>query len=522
MMTPITTALRFTPVYTPPAPLQGALQRQNATVGNTPASDVILGQDTRVPDAETYTARGTLGNPQPRYAWEQDSLDKLSMNMLSAVKSSSAAGRFQGLGAALMEQLASNNGQRISQSALLVNDADQTALSLQQSRLREFASNTVTLDLTTVSGATVKLGLYSSDKGLAVDAQVLDGELNANELKGLAALANGFQSAINGLTQQPPSLQLGALVKLDPALFSGLQMSAKLDLPTGGQQAFDLRLDGSTRTLKLDGPSGVVQLDLDTQGGALLGGKAQRQAAMSNYLTQFDEAQQRGKGDAQLTSLLKDAFSQLNSIDDNAPRPKGHDAAVNTYSRALLSGLADFKASIVEPSSRPNQRRQDEEDRFAYEASQSTATSGEGSTIARQQRQAAKLDAAWHSSLLSGARLTANDPFDESNYRYHTLSETASSTTNLSFVDNVLKEASVTQEATSNKRVATYNGGKLESDVSTPRSVSRTRDLLNMLDDLFKADEKARRNGQTFDLDGQLAAQSGLWLLQTDPANIKG
>ncbi|PAV67339.1 hypothetical protein WR25_03136 [Diploscapter pachys] len=488
-MSPITSALRFTPIQTPPAPTQNLIVRQPTSVASAPGTQVILGQDTRVPDSETYTSRGTLDNAQPSYTWEQDGLDKLSMYMFSAVKSSSTAARFQGLGSALVEQLAASGGQRVSQSALQVNETDTTPLNLQQSRLREFASNT-------------------------------GGELNANELKGLAALADGFQSAINGLTRQPPSLQLGSLVKLDPNLFSGLQMNAKLDLPSGGQQTFDLRLDGSTRSLKLDGPSGQVQLDLDSQGGALLGGKAQRQAALDNYLTQFDEAQKRGKGDAQLTSLLKDAFSQLNSIDDNSPRPAGHNDAVNTYSRALLSGLADFKASIVQPSSRPNARRLDEEDRFAYQVSQSTSTSGQGTTIARQQRQEAKLDAAWHSSLSSAAKLTEADPFDEKNYRYHTLSETASSTTELSFVDNVLKEAKATQEATSTKRVLAYEGGKLESDVSTPESVSRSRNLLNLLDDLFKTDEKARRNGSQYDLDAQLAAHAGLWQLQTDPAKI--
>ncbi|MCE0914600.1 hypothetical protein [Pseudomonas sp. NMI760_13] len=519
-MSPITSALRLTPIQTPPAPAQNLIVRQPASVASAPGTQVSLGQDTRIPDSETYTSRGTLDSAQPSYTWEQDGLDKLSMYMFSAVKSSTTAARFQGLGSALVEQLAANGGQRVSQSALQLNETDTTALSLQQARLREFASNTVTLSLTTASGATVKLGLYNGERGLAVDAEVQGGELNANELKGLAALADGFQSAINGLTRQPPSLQLGALVKLDPSLFSGLQMNAKLDLPSGGQQTFDLRLDGSTRSLKLDGPSGQVQLDLDSQGGALLGGKAQRQAALDNYLTQFDDAQKRGKGDAQLTSLLKDAFSQLNSIDDNSPRPAGHNDAVNTYSRALLSGLADFKASIVQPSSRLNARRLDEEDRFAYQVSQSTSTSGQGTTIARQQRQEAKLDAAWHSSLSSAAKLTEADPFDEKNYRYHTLSETASSTTELAFVDNVLKEAKATQEATSTKRVLTYEGGKLESDVSTPESVSRSRNLLNLLDDLFKTDEKARRNGSPYDLDAQLAAHAGLWQLQTDPAKI--
>ncbi len=521
MMSPITSALRFTPVYSAsPAP-QGLDARQAAAAASIPGAQVILGQDTRIPDSQTYSSRGTLGNAQPRYVWEQDSIDKLSMHMLGSIKGNSTAARFQGLGAALMEQLVANGGQRVSQSALQVAENTElapTLLALQQSRLREHASNSITLNLTTATGATVKLGLYNGEQGLAVDADVQGGTLSAAEFKGLATLANGFQSAINGLTQETPSLQLGALLKLDPSLFTGLQMNASLETASGELQTFDLRMDDSTRNLKLQGPSGQIQLDLDTQGGVVLGNPQQRQAAVSNYLSQFDAAQARGKGDAQLMTLFKDAFSQLNSVDDSSPRPAGHEDAINRYSRSLLSGLADFNASISQTSQRLNSHRPDEEDRFSYQASQATTTNGGGITLDVKQHQDAKLDAAWHTTLSSSAKL--DQGLDPNNYRYHMLSEQASASTHVGFVNGTLSEASATQEANSTHRVLTYQNGELKSDVSTPQSVRKSRDLMDMLNQLLKQDKEARRIGVQSNLDQQLAASSHQWLLQSDPSKI--
>jgi hypothetical protein len=521
MMNPITSALRFTPAYSNPSPLQGVSLRQAPGVVAPQSTQVNLGLDTRVADAETYSARGTLGSPQARYLWQQENTDKLSMHMLGSIKGSTIGARFQGLGAALMEQLVANGGQRVSQSALLVGEnsqPDALMLGLHQSRLREFASNSVTLNLTTASGATVTLGLYSGEQGMAVDAQVQNGTLDAAQLKGLADLADGFQAVINGLNQDTPRLQLDGLLKLDQSLFSGMQMTAKLDQISGGQQTFDLRLDETTRAVSLQGPNGDLRLDLDTQGGALLGSTAQRQAALSNYLAQFDAAQERGKGDAQMMTLFKDAFSQLNRVDDTSPRPAGHGTLINTFSRSMLTGLADFNASLTQTTSRPNAQKPEEEDRFAYQVSQSTSSQGQGNSIAREQRQQATLDAAWHSRLDSSARLTGG--VDTDNYRYHVLREQASSTTRLAIVEGDLTEAKVSQEASSTKRVLTVRDGVLQSDVSTPRSASKSRDLMDLLDQLLKQEEKARRDGRESTLEQQLAGHRQQWLLQTDPALI--
>jgi len=523
-MTSINSAVRLTPVVQIAArapQLVSTSMPQAASVR--PSTVVSLGQQITDVDTQTYTAKGTTREAQSQYVWERNGLDKLSMYMASAVQSSSTGARFQGLGAALLEQLAANGGQRIAQSGLAVNDSTATEpllLGLQQARLREYATNTVTFNLTSASGATVTLGLYSSADGLAVDADVQGGTLTSDELKGLAALAGSFQSALNGLTKEPPQLQLGALVKLDPSLFTGLQMNAKLETASGAQQTFDLQLNEDTRSLKLQGPSGEVKMNFDTQGGALLGSQAQRQAAVANYLTQFDAAQKRGNGDAQLMALFKDAFSQLNRVDDASPRPANHDVALNKASRLLLSGLADFDASISQTEQKINPMRPEEVDHFDYKVSQSTQRQGNAANLTVQQNQQANLKAAWHQGLNPLVDLVLSRDNESQNYRYREVDDQSRSTTRLGFSNNSLVEASATQQASQQERVRTYQKGTLQSDETNRASADQSRDLLHMLDTLLDQDRAARRTGAASTLEEQLAGLRHLWLLQSAPGQI--
>jgi len=523
MMNPIA-AIRPLPLPITPAATSPVIATHQAAGTVMQAStQVVLGQQSIGMDSGIYSAKGTLGSLSSRYVWETPGVDKLSQYMAAAVQSNSTSARFQGLGAALLAQLAANGGETIAQSGLLVNDASATdplILGLQQSGLREYASNSITFNLTTVSGATVTLGLYSSEKGLAVNAEVQGGTLNAKELDGLAALADSFQTAINGLTQEPPSLQLDALVKLDPSLFSGLQLDAQLVTSSGEQQTFELRLDDQTRSLKLQGPSGEVKMSLDTQGGELLGSQAMRQAALASYLTQFDAAQQRGHGDKQMMGLFKDAFSQLNSVEDDHTRLTDSAMALNRNSRLLLSGLADFNASISLPTKRPNPLKPEEADGFSYQVSQSTKVNTEPNLRVEQQQQA-NLRASWHEGLNPRVDLLLTRDSESQNYRYHEVNDQSNSTTRLGFRKGVMTDASVSQQATQKERVRTYQKGIELSDVDNNTSSSKDRDLLGMLDTLLRQDREAQRIGLQSTLERQMADQSRLWLLQSTPTQIK-
>lgn len=518
-------AIRTLPAQITPAAATPINAASQAPVTLTRAStQVVLGQPSIGTQSGIYSANGTVGSASNRYIWETPGVDKLSQYMTGAVQSASTSARFQGLGAALLAQLAANGGATISQSGLLVNDAstpNDLILGLQQSRLREYASNSITFNLTTASGATVSLGLYSSDQGLAVDAQVQGGTLSAKELDGLAALADSFQSAINGLTQEPPTLQLGALVKLDPNLFTGLQLDAQLETSSGEQQTFELRLDDQARSLKLHGPGGDVKMNFDTQGGAVLGSQTMRQAALANYLTQFDAAQQRGHGDKQLMGLFKDAFSQLNSVDDNGARTAGVATPLNRNSRLLLSGLADFSASVSQPTLQPNPVKPEEADYFTYKVSQSTHIEG-GINLAVEQQQQAELKAAWHEKFKPQMPVQLTRDSESQNYRYHEVDDQSNSSTRLGFNDGALAEARVSQQATQQERIRTYQNGIEISDVEKHVSNSKDRDLLGVLDALLRQDRKAQRIGAQPTLEQQLLELSHLWLLQSNPALISG
>lgn len=522
-MNPITPIIRTTQTYMPAATAPPGIAIK-AAESKAAGNEVSIGQSPPSADIGIYNAKGTLGNGQVRHVWEHNGIDKLSLNMYRAIQASSTASRFQGLGAALLEQLAANGGQRIAQSGLAVDSGTATEpllLGLQQARLREFATDRVTFTLNTASGATVSLGLFNSDRGLAVDAEVLGGDLTASELKGLAMMADSFQTAVNGLAQEPPSLKLGALVKLDPTLFTGLQFEAQLQTAGGARQTFALQMDEHTRSLELQGPSGNVKMNFDTQGGTLLGSEAQRQAAVANYLTQFDAAQQRGNGDEQLMTLFKDAFRQLNSVDDTTLRPAGHDTWSNRTSRLLLSGMADFNASLTTPEKRTNPMRLEEADSFTYNVSQTTTRKGGAANLSLQQDQQSALKASWHESLNPWVELQLSLDSKSQNYRYHEVDDEASSSTRIGFVNNVLVEATATQQASQRERVRTYQQAELQSDVTTSASAEQSRDLLDMLEKLLAQDRQARRLGLASSLEQQVQSLRGLWLLQSNPSLIE-
>ncbi|MHA6194639.1 hypothetical protein ACX3YG_09750 [Pseudomonas wadenswilerensis] len=527
-MTPSIAGLRITPVYTAPqataANAASSTTTQQAAVIPSTTSSVSLGQSVRNDDATTYNARGALLASTSRYALQDDTTNKLSIAMLTGVQSASNNTRFQGVGAALLEQLALNGGQAVSQSVFgYAGDVTPSAeaLKLRADSLRQEPANAITLSLTTTSGATVRLSLVADEQGLAVSAEVQDGELDANQLKGLASLAESFQSAIDGLTQEPPKLKLGELVKPDPALFSSLKLDANLKTASGEQQAFALDVSASGRSLSLNGPTGNLELNLDTRDASLLGNASQRQAAVRNYLDQFDAAQARGKGDKELMGLFKDAFVQLNGADDDRATTGG--TVLKGNDRVLLSGLADFTAKVGKAEQAVNPLLPGETDRFDYEVSQSTKVNGTAqSTRSVQQDQQSHLSAAWHEGLNPLVPLALGTDFKSQNYRYHEIDDRASSSTRLAFnKDNKLVEASASQQASQNERVRTYVDGVLSDDVSTPRSTAQSRNLLGLIDGAFQRERTSLRERGVSILESELSSKRSEWSLQADPSGIR-
>ncbi|OLS60876.1 hypothetical protein PSEMO_42790 [Pseudomonas putida] len=522
-MNPISAGLRITPVYTAPqnTTTPSASSVQVPAVVST--SNVTLGQTRNDSDGYTYSSRSSSASAS--YALEQDSVDKLSVSLLTGIQGSSNSERFQGVGAALIEQLALKGGQSVSQSVFRYAEGTEpsaAALKLRGESLRQAPANAISLSLTTASGATITLSLASDEHGLAVSAEVEGGELNAYELKGLADLADGFQAAIDGLAKEPPSLKLDGLVKFDSNLFSSLKMNASLQTASGEPQVFDLSLDDKARNLSLQGPSGNFKLDLDTHDSSLLGSSGQRQAAIGNYLEQFDAARKRGNGDKDLMNLFKEAFVQLNSVDD-AKQAESAGPISGKTDRLLLSGLADFKASIGQTAKSVNPLLPTETDRFDYSVSQSTTAQGKAlSSRSIQQDQQSKLSAAWHVGANPQVPLALGTDYKSQNYRYHEVTDEAKSSTRLGFnKDNRLVEASATQQASQNERVRSYVDGVLTSETNTPKSTSQTRNLLGLLTDVLQRERVSMRDKGVSVLESQLADKRNQWWLQGETNAIR-
>ncbi len=521
-MTLISTGLRISPVYiapqaTPASTANSSVQAAAAT------SNVTLGEARDDSDGYTYSSRNIISTA--RYALQQDSVDKLSLSLLSGIQNSANAERLHGVGAALVEQLALKGGASVAQSVFRYAEGatpSAEALKLRADSLRENPANAISLSLTTASGATITLSLASDENGLAVSAEVEGGELNEYELKGLASLADGFQAAIDGLAKEPPSLKLDALVKFDTNLFSSLQMNATLQTASGEQQVFDLKLDDTARNLSLQGPSGNLKLDLDTRDSSLLGNASQRQAAIGNYLEQFDAARKRGNGDKDLMALFKDAFVQLNSVDDGK-EAAGSGPISGSKDRLLLSGLADFSASIGQTAKSVNPLLPGETDRFDYRVSQSTSAQGKAlSSRSVQQEQQSRLNAAWHVGANPQVGLNLTDDKKSQNYSYHEVTDEARSTTRLGYnKDNQLVEASATQQASQNERVRSYVDGVLDKETNTPQSVSQTRNLLGTLNDALQRERISLRDKGVSVLESQLENKRDEWWLQGNAAAIR-
>ncbi|WP_268800911.1 lactate dehydrogenase [Pseudomonas huanghezhanensis] len=468
-----------------------------STQVSSPASVVLLGQQSAVQSA-LYSSRGLLPGTEVSLAWEAEAVNKVSAVMSGNFAVSATAGRFQGLGAALLKQLASN-GSDYSQSLVRSNGALQTAeLSAAQLALHGKAENSITLTIKTASGATVSLNLSSKDNGLAVSADVTGGTLNDDELAGLASLADGFQSAIDGLSSNPPALNLDKLTQYDTSVFSSIDLKAQLKGADGTPQTLSFRADSAGRSVDMTGSVGSFQLSLDLQNSAILGNADQQEKALQSYLKQFDSARQRGHGDDQLMTLFADTFKTLNSHYPDTSPASGAPQTVNSISltdadHALLTGLADFSASVKARTEASNPYRLDELDAFAYQVSQSSKSQGQDqlNRTVEQTRQS-HLTASYHQALYPGAALKLGTDAESQSYAYYQIEDSTSTSLRMEYDKGKLIDASVSKSVSQSTRISKYELGKLIEDTLTPENHQQRENLSSLVEAALQADTKSR------------------------------
>lgn len=325
------------------------------SVASTPSTVLSLDTMTAVDVIYTKPAPYT-----PRQAWASQTRDAVSSLMATNSARSSTeglAGRWRGLGSALINQFATT-GANYRQALVNYQAADTpgvTTQSLDAAALDGFSGKAAkaSFKVQTRSGQTVEFIIAVDNapgkNGLQVEIKS-SGALSSSEKTALAKLAQGFDKALEGLGQaDKPQMDLANLLDFDSSVLKSVDLSVKNPQASQPLSTFNLHLGPERKTLDFKGLLGETALAVDAQSPLGAVDSRQRQSAIDGLLRQFDAAAQRSHADSQLVGMFKDAFTQLHSISaagsaSAAVTPERQEAASRI--QPLLSGLADFEASF--------------------------------------------------------------------------------------------------------------------------------------------------------------------------------
>lgn len=473
-MTTITSLNRTSPTVANPATAGAYASTSSATgtTGNGASTVVSLG--------------GASAEAQPKaLVWENRTRSTAANLMARNFNEQPASGRLKGLGGELLKQVA-YDGEDFSQSVQqapsgVQADTYDMLVSPTQVSQHGMGDNQVALTITTRSGVKVELKLDAGDNSIAIEAHS-SGKLNDSERKALGKLAEAFQQAIDGLSEQPPHIDVGGLTQFDHGALSSVDLKGQFKVGPAQMQKLDFHADAAQRALSFNGPEGSGKINVDLSQPASWGSKDQQAKALNKYLQQVDQAGARGQGNCAMIAMFKDAFTGMNS-DYGTPTIAPRGIVLTNQDRAMTTGLADFNASFAQAEVASNPARITEKDSFAYELSQKTSISGT-SQLDRgiSQQQQSHLKARYHAPIKADARLALDLSPNSQNYKYITIDDSASSTTNIAYDKGVLAKATLEMQANQSTRVLTYTLGKLKEDHTTPSGKSMTRDLLTTLE----------------------------------------
>lgn len=476
-MTTITSLTRTTPAVANPA-----------TAGATTSTSGATGTSgTNGSGSSTIVSLGSGADDTPAkvLVWENRNRSTAANMMAQNFNNQSGAARLKGLGGELLKQVAFD-GEDFSQTVQQAPDGVQAytydmLVSPSQVSQHGLGDSQIALTITTRSGVKVDLKLDASDNSIAIEAHS-DGKLNESERKALGKLSEAFQKTIDGLSEDPPRIDLGGLTQFDRSALSSVDLKAQVKLNPKETQRLEFHADAAQRTLSFNGPAGSANIAVDLSQPASWGSKEQQAKALDKYLQQVDQAGLRGRGDGAMISMFKDAFKGMNS-DYGTPAVAPRAIVLTDQDRAMTTGLADFKASFEQAEVASNPARITEKDTFAYEVSQKTSITG-SSQLDRgiSQQQQSHLKARYHAPLKADGHLALDLSPNSQNYKYITIDDSASSTTNIAYDKGALAKATLEMQAHQSTRVLTYTLGKLKDDQTTPSGKSMTRDLLSTLE----------------------------------------
>ncbi|WP_188689366.1 hypothetical protein [Silvimonas amylolytica] len=439
--------------------------------------------------AQTYSAQGTLAGGG-QLVWRNNVQDPISVMMAHQFRANTLSERFSGLGAALLDNF--NKGSSNYSQSVQVQGASGPSTAPANMH------GDVSLRIKTRSGALVTLSITSLANGMDIKVQS-DSTLTDEERGAIANLADGFQSALDGLTQVPPKLNLTGLAGFDTRQLSSVDLQSSLNNGAVVPSSADVHLDKQNSAVKVSLPEGKMQLSVSTGNPAIQGSAGQRAAAVANLIEQLDNAARRGHGNPTLVSMFKDAFTTFNG------KAGTLDSAVmnlplNDREHAMLTGLADYSGSITDTPTHPNPLRPGEVDKFEWTASQSTTFKGstaDDHTITQTQKM--HLTAAYHRPLKPGQPLQLSTDPDSQNYYYDVVNDDAQSRADVAMQNGLLTNATLTQSADQNLHEIKVVKNKITDDHTVPGHQARTLDLLNLLNQvpLDGTPDQSRNLGDT-------------------------
>ncbi|WP_027779163.1 hypothetical protein [Paraburkholderia caledonica] len=460
-------------------------------VALSPSAIVTIPSTSSITVLQTYTPKGTLSAAMPTVSWASDNRDAVTLRMAGNYAAQTMAGRFAGLGSALLDRfkaMGSDYSQSVSVGSAGVGGIGRSS---QQ------PAGQIGLTVRTASGVTVEIALGSEDGGLSVSIKS-SGALSESERNALAKLSEGFQQAIDGLGAVPPKLDLSGLTQSDTSVLASV--SFQYNTTGAGNADISARYsqDSAARSLSVTSAAGAMSVKVDTSDSALWGTGSQRAASVASYLRQFDHANSRGHGNATLMSMFEDGFAQMN---ESYGTPSAEALPGTAYAprlqqsvHAMLTGLADFSASITDASASPNPMRPGEVDAFSYQVSQTTQLEGSRSEGKISQNQQSHLIASYHQALTDGGKPVLTSSKSSQNYDYVLIDDSAESAVQLATERGALVHASLRQTSDRSTRHLKYERGVLTSDLTTPEDTSRSTDLLSLLEPLIDKGDAARNS----------------------------
>lgn len=435
----------------------------------------------------------TYSFPQQRYAWASSSADDISEvmrgNLRAGPSNGGIAALLKGLGSSLLGRFASTQT-AYSQVGTNYISGGKGGVSAADAVLKaQYAENTISLTLTTTSNKQVTVAIAfdqtHQDVSNSLSVEISStATLTQEESAAIAGLATGFETALQGIgrnsttTQQTTlsTIDVSGLMDFDPAVLASVDLKVSEAARYVGLKSLDFHADSSSRRFAMKGIDGDVSVKVDLSQPLAIGSKAQQQASIDRYLKQFDAANARAQGEAVLVGQFKSIFSQLHS---SYPTPsssaKPLPTAFNAAREQLLSGLADFRASMSGEFSNGLSGKLTKSGKLDYMVSQKTTVISGNTRIRAAQSESFALNA----TILKSRNDTTLD-VGLGNYDVFTISDSSRFATSFSINvrDDYVETASlkrIVAQLMHYEKIVNY---KVADTKESAKSLSDEKDLL--------------------------------------------